>query len=115
MSLPIESVCPSVLEAEVVAEVDRRQPDQVVEGLGECEALAVQVDVAGGPGRRHPGEHAVPPFSTHSESSPSENTRLRKRLKYSSWIRLFRSSDGSACAALFAASLIALSTPAAVE
>src|SRR3954447_3709709 len=53
----------------------------------------------------------VPPLSTHSESSASENTRLRKRLKYSSWIRLLMSSDGSAAAARLAASLIAFSTP----
>lgn len=49
---------PGVGEREVIAEVDRRQSGQVVECLGESEPLPVQVDVAGGPGRRHAGEDA---------------------------------------------------------
>lgn len=56
----------------------------------------------------------VPPLSSHSESPPSENTRLRKRLKHSSLIRSSTVSDESDDVALRAASLIAASTPAAV-
>jgi hypothetical protein len=56
----------------------------------------------------------VPPLSTHSDSSPSLKTRLRRRRKYSSRILSVTVSDGSSFDADLAADLIAESTLAAV-
>src|SRR5690606_40739036 len=56
----------------------------------------------------------VPPLRTHSESGPSEKTRLRNRLKYSSRMRSLVVRAGSYVLARFAAALMASSTPLAV-